>query len=136
MRILALDFVGEPGCLRPKDAELHDKAVDFCQREIVGEVNLVRYNKVWVALEDNKVVGIAGYVIRADVPMFRTMTDKATTRMAHRLNDFFADQGMRGEEVLLHLSSKETPEQRCAAWQSSLQLAGAVPADRFSIKVK
>ncbi len=136
MRIVPLDFLSDGGFFQPKDRELHDKAEAFAKRQIVGEVNFVKFNKVWVAMENGEVVGLAAYVTRADVPLFRTVTDRATTLIAHRLNDFFCDQGMRGQEVLLHLSSKETPEQRCANWQKELEAAGAVPADRFSVVVK
>jgi len=134
--ILPIDFLQKDGFFQPKDRELHDLAVEFAAREIVGETNLTRFNKVWVSLEDGACTGIAGYVVRADVPMFRTTTARATTLMARRLNDFFADQGLRGQEVLLHLSSKEAPEQRCANWQAELEAAGAVPADRYTITVK
>lgn len=134
--ILPLDFLQHEGFFQPKDAKLHDLAVEFAAKQITEPVNFTKFNKVWVAVEGGKCVGIAGYVLRADVPMFRTVTQNATILMAHRLNDFFSDQGMRGQEVLLHISSKETPEQRCANWQAELDAAGAVPADRYTVTVK
>lgn len=144
IRVFALDFVGQGALLEPVNRKLHDLAVDYCRREIAGDVNLIDLRKVWVAatVEDNQpleVVGITGYVLKPDIPVFRVSGDeaaRATKLLIDRVNGFFADNGATGSEVFIHISGKETPEQRCSKWQDSLTAVGAQPADRFSIIVK
>jgi hypothetical protein len=140
IEILPLDFQGQGALLEPVDHKLHDLAVEYCARELQGgsEINLARFSKVWLALADGEAVGLAGYVYRLDIPVFRVTgetPDRTTKLLTDRLRAFFQDQGFRGQEVLLHISSKERPEQRCAKWQESLKAAGAEPADRFSVKI-
>lgn len=140
IEILPIDFHGQGALLEPVDHELHDKAVSYCAEQLAGgdQLNLSRFNKVWVALADGEVCGISGFVWRIDVPVFRVSGDhavRATTWLTERMRAFFQDQGARGQEVFIHISGKETPEQRCQKWQESLDAVGAVPADRFSVKV-
>ena len=135
--------MGQGALLEPADVRLHDMAVDYCAHNLANEVNLSKFNKVWVAVsmrgeEYLEIIGITGWVWKPDVPMFRVTGKhavKATKLMEQRLQAFFEDNGARGGEVFLHISSKETPEQRCPKWQESLKAAGAVPADRFSVKI-
>jgi len=127
--------------ITPKFPELHDLAVDFCQRELTEDVNLSQYSKVFIAAETENdrpvsVEGVTGYVMRPDISLFRAISARATAKLHHRWHTFFADSGILGQEVLLYLSSKETPEQRCASWEEQLKAAQAIPADRFLIKVR
>lgn len=137
IEILPLDFVGQGALLEPKDRELHDKAIDFCNREIITPVNFLHMAKTWVAIEDGKVLGVMGYVLRPDIPVIRSTDERALSMMAERLQAFFADQGWRGGEVFVHISKSERPEQRCAGWKNVLICEQkAVSADRFAIKVR
>lgn len=143
--VLPIDFIGQGALLEPVDAKLHDMAVDYCARELENgrELNLSKFNKCWVVVEMNgdnyaQIHGISGWVNRIDIPVFRVTgenVDRSTLMLTDRMRAFFQDNGARGAEVFLHISSKERPEQRCQKWEQSLALVGAVPADRFSVKV-
>lgn len=146
IEVIPIDFLGQQGALlEPKDHVLHDLAVEYCSKELQGgdQINLARFAKVWVAcvMEGKtpvEVVGITGYVTRIDLPVFRVSGSnavRATKMLADRLHAFFQDQGCRGQELFIHISSKETPEQRCEKWQESLAAEGAVPADRLTIVI-
>lgn len=145
IKILPLDFLGQGALLEPADKKLHDMAVDYCARELAGgqELNLSKFTKCWIAVEMNaeeykEVVGVTGFVWRIDIPVFRvtgTRVDYTTRTMIDRIRTFFMDQGARGSEVFFHLSSKERPDQRCENWEKNLAASGAIPADRFSMKV-
>jgi hypothetical protein len=138
--ILPMDFLGQGAMLEPADAKLHDLAVDYCSRELQDgkDLNLAKFTKAWVVLDDGMPVGISGFVWKIDIPVFRTTGKKVdiiTHKLIERMRSYFQDNGARGTEVFLHISSKERPEQRCEKWQESLALVGAVPADRYSVKV-
>ncbi len=140
IEIIPLDFLGQGALLEPADRKLHDLAVEYCARELQGgaELNLAKFQKVWLALAEGEVVGIAGFVWRIDIPVFRVSGARAiaaTRLLTDRLRAYFQEQGARGQELFLHISSKERPEQRCAKWQESLAAVGAEPADRFAVKV-
>lgn len=140
VEVIPLDFMGQGALLEPADQKLHDLAVDYCARELQGgkDLNLARFNKVWVALADGEVIGITGFVWRIDLPIFRVSGDnaaRATKMLTDRVRSYFQDQGCRGQELFLHISGKETPEQRCPKWEESLAAAPAVPADRYSVKI-
>ncbi|HXF14709.1 MAG TPA: hypothetical protein VN517_16250 [Terriglobales bacterium] len=145
LKVLPIDFLGQGAMLEPKDRELHDMAVDYCNRELQNghEVNLSKFSKVWVVVEMEgttykKVVGLSGWVWRVDIPIFRVTgeaVDRATMMLTERIRSYMEDQGARDSEVFIHLSSKETPEQKCKNWDKSLALVGAVPADRYAVKV-
>jgi hypothetical protein len=140
IEIIPLDFLGQGALLEPADPKLHDLAVEYCARELEGgkDLNLARFNKCWIALAEGEVVGISGFVWRIDLPIFRvsgTNAARATKMLTDRIRAYFQDQGCRGQELFLHISSKETPEQRCTKWEESLAAAPAVPADRYSVKI-
>lgn len=138
--IIPIDFIGQGALLEPADAKLHDLAVNYCKRELQDgdKLNLARFAKVWVAISENEVVGIAGFQYRLDIPVFRVSGDnavRATKMLSDRLRAHFQDLGYRGHEAFLHISQKESPEQRCTKWAESLKAVKAVPADRFSITI-
>lgn len=146
--VLPIDFLGQGALLEPADQKLHDMAVDYCARQLEkgNELNLAKFSKCWVivGMEGDQyleVFGITGYVMRIDLPVFRVTgntehrTDVLTHLLAERLHSFFQDMGCRGQELFLHISSKERPEQRCEKWKESLALEGATPADRFSVRI-
>lgn len=142
IEVRPLDFEMREGFTmsQPRDMELFGKAEDYCRRQLAAPLDLRRLGKAWVVLDDNgDVIGVSGFVLKADIPVFRVTGEnarRATKALYDRMNAFFADQGMTGQEVFLHISSKETPEQRCAEWQDSLQSVNAIPADRFALIVR
>lgn len=143
IRVLPLDFLGQGAMLTPVDPKLHDMAVKYCDKELASPVNLAEMSKVWVAVEcdDNEqlvsVEGIMGYVLKPDVPVMRATNETALSMMGERLQSFFADNGCRGKEVLIHLCRNEKPEQRCPGWKNVLITEQkAEPADRFIVRVK
>lgn len=136
VKVIPIDFFPPNGALiQPKDQLLHDKAVVFCRNEVNGDVDFSKLAKVWVAVDGDEVIGIAGYVMKVDIPLFRATNAAGTAKLHQRLHTFFADNGLLGHEVFIHLSSKETPEQRCANWSGELEAANAVPADRYAVTV-
>lgn len=138
IRVLPIDFLGQGALLEPKDPKLHDLAVQFCAKELQNgdQINFSKLDKVWVGLKDGEAFGISGYVHRLDIPIFRA-TDAGVLRlMAQRMNDFFTDNGCRGQEVFLHISKRERPEQRCPEWAEVLKEWDAESSDRLSIKVR
>jgi hypothetical protein len=85
------------------------------------------------------VIGATAICMRPDIFMFRTAgTDaaKSTRLLIERLQWYFADQGFRGQDVTLHISGKDSPEQRCPKWAESLASVDARPADRFLVLVR
>lgn len=141
MSVVPLDYdVIEPGVIKFRNPELHAKAMDFCRRELAtGELDVTKLAKVWVAVAEDEVIGITGFCMKPDIPVFRVAGEnavRATKILTDRLLSFFADQGLTGVEVFVHLSSKERPEQRCERWEESLKAVDAKPADRFSVTVR
>lgn len=135
--ITPIDFLGQGALLEPKDRKLHDAALEYCWRELAKgkEVDFSKFAKVWVGLKDETVFGIAGYVLRPDVPLFRATDCEVLRAMGKRLNDFFCDQGCRGQEAFLYIGD-EQPSQRCPNWRQMLKEFGAVSARRVAIEVK
>ena len=120
--------------------ELRDAAHEFCQRELTlpeGETewNLGVFAKAWIALEGEEVVGVSAFLFRADIAVFRSVSDKATTRMNQRLHSYFADQGLLDQDIFIQFSDKER-EKLCAGWQQEFERAKLRPAERFLVKVK
>jgi hypothetical protein len=144
IEVIPLDFMGQLPLIEPKDRKLHDMAVEYASRELAETVDFSRLAKVWVtcvmqAGKPKEVIGLMGWVYKPDIPVFRVSgpnAARATKMMTDRLHSFFSDQGARGCEVFIHISSKEKPEQKCAKWQESLKATNATPADRFSITVR
>jgi hypothetical protein len=135
--IVPLDFLGQGALLEPKHSKLHDAALEYCWRELAKgkEVDFSKFAKVWVGLKDEKVLGIAGYVLRPDVPLFRATDCEVLRALGHRLNDWFADNGARGQEAFLYIGN-EQPSQRCPNWRQMLVEFGAKSARRVAIEVK
>lgn len=143
--ILPIEFIGQGALLEPVDQKLHDMAVDYCLKELQNgkDVDLSKFQKCWAVVEMEggqykEIHGISGWVWRIDVPVFRVTgksVDRCTMMLTDRIRAYLQDNGARGAEAFLHISSKERPEQRCENWKKSLELVGATPADRFSVKV-
>lgn len=141
VKIFPLDFMGQGALLQPKNQQLHDLIVDFCAREVIGDVNLAEFAKVFAAAEVDdadrpiNIEGVTGYVLRPDIALFRAVSARATSKLHHRWHTFFADSGIIGHQVFLHLNSKERPEQRCTNWEEELKAAKAELADRYLVTV-
>lgn len=137
IRIVPLDFTGPVGAvIEPADTELHDKAIDFCRRELTEDVNLTQLSKVWVALEGETVVGLMGYVLVPDVPVMRATSEESLRLMADRYNAFLADNGALGKHTFIHVARGEKPECRCPGFGKVLAQWGAKLADRVMVKVR
>lgn len=125
--------------VKPRDPELWAAAEAFMQRELDKPFDITRAAKVWAAHSEEEVCGITAFQMVPDITHFRVAGPnavRATKMMTDRLQAYFADQGLRNGYVFLHISSKERPEQRCTKWEDSLRAAGAIPADRFLVKVR
>jgi hypothetical protein len=141
--VLPIDFLGQTPMFQPADAVLHDLAIEFCQKQLAEPVNLTKFQKVWAAVEmDNgnpmQVIGVAGWINKIDIPLFRASGSdsvKASTLLIDRMRSYFQDQGCRGAEAFIHISTKETPEQKCDEWQRLLEYVKAEPGDRWSVTI-
>jgi hypothetical protein len=89
------------------DQELHEAAVKFCSEHLAGALDPRLLQKFWVAREAGKILGVTGIQSRWDIPVFRAIDKRAGFQMATRLNAFFADNGLRTQEVFLFLSDSE-----------------------------
>jgi hypothetical protein len=112
-------------------------AVDYCLRELAKgrEVNFAKFSKVWVGLKGQEVFGVTGYVLRPDVPLFRATDCEVLRALGNRLNNYFADNGARGQEAFLYIGN-EQPSQRCPEWRRMLLEFGAKSARRVAIEVR
>jgi hypothetical protein len=147
MGIVPLDFKrsADGNGLTPVDPQLFTLVTEYAKASLAEQPEFDRYAKTWAAVEFDgdviaTVVGLACYAGNVpDIPVFRVTGDnakRATQMLYDRLNGFFADNGMRGHQVFLYLSEKESPEQHCPAWEESLNDVGAVPAQRMAVTVR
>lgn len=134
---MPLDFLGQGALLEPKDHKLHDAAYAYALKELAKgkELDFSKFAKVWVGLKDGEVFGLSGYVLRPDVPLFRATDCEVLVAMGKRMNDFFSDNGCRGQETFIYIGN-EKPEQRCPNYRKALREFGATNARRFSITVR
>ncbi len=135
--VVPLDFLGQGALLEPANHELHDMAVEYCLRELAKwkEVNFAKFSKVWIGLKDGKVFGVAGYVLRPDVPLLRATDTDVLRALGHRINSYFADNGARGQEAFVYVGD-EKPSERCPEWRRVLAEFGAQSAHRVTIEIR
>lgn len=142
MKAFPLDFYkSDSGLTFPKDKELHRLALEFAEKELAQPVNLSELNKVWVICEMDgekigRVVGLNGYTMRPDFTLCRFTSPEAAHCAFERAENYLADNGARGMEVLVRLSSDEAPEQRCPDGLKTMIRIGGNPADRWILKVR
>lgn len=136
-KVVPLDFLGQGALLEPADSKLHDAAVDYANRELAGgkDLNLSKFSKVWVGFRDEQVMGLAGYVLRPDIPLLRATDADVLRALGRRMNDFFADNGARGQQVTMYIGN-ERPEQRCPEWRTVLKEFGCQSGRRVLIEVR
>lgn len=135
IRVFPLDFLGQGALLEPANRNLHDLAIEFCNRELTEQVDFSKLSKVWVGLRDGEVLGVSGYVLRPDIPLLRATDADVLRALGQRMNAFFADNGALGKEAFLYVGN-ERPEQRCPNWRAMLKEFGAKSARRVAIEVK
>jgi hypothetical protein len=146
IRVFAVDFYSNGGITYPKDKKLHDLCVAWCETALAKPVNLADfadpYRKLWAACEVDendepvRVEGMLGTLPRMDFPLVRFTSQRAAKALIDRANDHLHDQGFRGAEVFVFISSSETEEQRCPQWQDWLKAVGAYPAERYALTIK
>jgi hypothetical protein len=119
--------------------------VEYCKTALAEQPKIDELAKTWavVEYEGEKIVSVTGLAAWGgdvpDLPIFRVTGEnakRATKMLYDRINSFFADRGARGRQVFLYISNSETPEQRCEAWEASLEDVGAVPAQRFAVTIR
>jgi len=137
LEVIPLDFLGQGALLEPADRKLHDAAMEFAWRELAEgkDLNLTKFSKVWVGLKDKQVFGLAGYVLRPDVPLLRATDVDVLRALCQRMNIFFADNGARGQQAFIYIGN-EKEEQRCPKWREMLKEFGAKSARRFTVEVR
>jgi hypothetical protein len=145
MGVVPLDFRNSPNGIVPVDGHLYTLVMEYCKTALAEQPKIDELNKTWAVVEykGENIVSVNGLAAWGgdvpDIPIFRVTGDnakRATKMLYDRINSFFADRGARGRQVFIWISEKETPEQRCEAWESSLKDVGAVPAQRFAVTVK
>lgn len=145
MGVVPIDYRDSPNGLIPIDAHLYTLVVEYCKTALAEQPKIEDLRKTWavVEYEGEKIVSVTGLAAWGgdvpDLPIFRVTGDnakRATKMLYDRINSFFADRGARGRQVFLYISNSETPEQRCEAWDASLEDVGAVPAQRFAVTVR
>lgn len=144
MGVVPIDFRNSSNGLVPVDGHLYTLVVEYCKKALAEQPKIDELNKTWavVEYEGEKIASVTGLAAWGgdvpDLPIFRVTGEnakRATKMLYDRINSFFADRGGRGKQVFLYISDKETPEQRCEAWDSSLEDVGAVPAQRYAVTI-
>lgn len=139
--VFSLDFRREGAISYPADPALHLLVVQWAKNNLSEMPPFADFMKVWVACQTDdagKAVAVEGVLWSAqciDFPGFRYKTPWAAKALIDRARSFLDDNGARGSDVFVHVSSTEGPEQKCSAWQDWITYTGAVPADRFKIRV-
>jgi hypothetical protein len=145
MGVVPIDFRNSSNGIVPVDGHLYTLVVEYCKTALAEQPKIDELNKTWavVEYEGEKIVSVTGLAAWGgdvpDLPIFRVTGEnakRATKMLYDRINSFFADRGARGRQVFLYISDKEMPEQRCEAWESSLEDVGAVPAQRFAVTIR
>ena len=142
LRAIALDFNRAAGYAMPCDRALHQMAVEFAQKDLAAIPDYSGYTRVWVAAEvgeDEKPIaieGALGFTMRPDFTLCRFKNKQALVTLYRRANAYLADNGCRGSEALVYVSSTEAPEQKCPQQKESLAALGALPADRYLVKIR
>ena len=132
----------------PKDVGLYRAVQVYSEKEFGAGVEVSYYHRVWavVALKEEEpeymeVIGLMGARNVIDWPLFHVTPltqDKAGLKLAEQARDmmvargrnYIEDLGMRGTSVLIFVS-----EQGQRYWRRFLKKIGALPANRFELKI-
>lgn len=146
LRVVPLYFMGQGALIEPHPVckEIFNLAALYCKENLAEPVNLSSFLKCWVAVEfeDDKPVavhGVTGIVNTPDVPLFRVTGEHAkvaTVKLKERIEEYCADQGYRGSEVLVYLNPADSGEQLCPNAYGSMEAFKATPANRWAVKVR
>lgn len=152
--VLPIDLMGPVGgrpLYEPADVELHDLVVKWRQENISEPESIANFARYIAVVEVNEAIpfgqkgryvachGCSGYVNRPDIVEFRSAGKKArvATKMLHdAYQQFFAMNGLRGAEVLIHFDPSEAPEARCPNADASAAILKLKPANRSLVTVK
>ena len=117
----------------PVDRGLHQLAIEFAKKHLAALPDYSSYTRVWVAAEigaDDKPVsieGALGFTMRPDFTLARFKNKESLVTLYRRANAYLADNGCRGSEGLVYVSSTEAPEQRCPQQAESLAALAQFP---------
>jgi hypothetical protein len=146
IELFPLDLDDQGGFFVPRDEKLRDLAADYCARELKERPILQNYRKVWLVCEVDaelkpvKAVGIVGYALKVDISLIRVseakVAKKAYMKIRQRLNSYFADNGARGQEVLVYVDGDAPEHELCPLWKETLEAYGSKPAHRHIFEVK
>lgn len=146
IELFPIDFQNAGTFLVPTDDALHAMAVEYAKAQLKEKPDFMKLRKAWLVCKvdaDNKpieAVGMVGFSLRPDVHILRAHDGATATKVYRkvfdRLNGFFADQGLTGEEVLIHVDITAPMDELCPNWAQAIQSYGAKPANRFTIKVR
>lgn len=142
VRILPLEWY--PGTLSPKDNELFAEIHEFLKQEFDEQHNnLGQYQRVYAAQnEGGKVIGLAGTVVRFDVPMFHVQEPDINNRPAirdsllatellyDRLRHYIEDSGGRGYDVFVYVDPAKQER-----WGKFLERIEAKLANRWMVSL-
>lgn len=141
-RTFALDFYQQGPTLFPVNPELHKMAVEFAKKNLNSPINLTKLTKVWVAARCDaggkpvEITGLAGTVLKPDIPLFKTTEGPAAKELIDRINNYYADQGCTGVEAFVYIADNEPEATRCPRYMEWLKAIGAKPAERWSVICK
>lgn len=139
-----LQFYEMAGGRYPKDLALFQAASKFAKEQLAEPLDMAKAAVLFVVYvqdgEEIEVLGLGGLQQIWDAFLFRVKPSKYSTRTTkelwRRMNDLLANAGISGQEVLLYFNPEQREEQRCPQADEWLGKAGAVPANRYAVKVK
>lgn len=133
---------------KPRDEKLYAAMQEYSRKEFGEEINCRHYLRVWVVTCSSKdapdcfqVVAVSALRNTPDCPMFHVTPpteDKEGMQIAHqardmmvmRLHGHLEDLGMRGANVLIHVSEKAE-----RYWRGFLNKIKAKPSNRWEMKI-
>jgi len=130
---------------KPRDPSLYAMVMQYCEQELAEKPDLTRYRKAYAVAEvgeHEEILGIHGITAERsveDIGIFRATGPyaKRVTKMMHdRWQAYFADNGMRGADVLIWIDPDESPEAKCTNQAQSIKNFKLRPAKRMLVRVK
>lgn len=130
MKIVPIIF-GPDG--EPRDAELLDAVQAWLSAESGTEMKLKPIEKAWAVVEcDGESLKVRGVGILRSVidTMLHVDSEMAGVKLYGRMHNYLEDQGVGGNEVLVHIDPKALP-----MWTGFLESKGIKPADRWRVRI-
>jgi hypothetical protein len=128
---------------KPLNDRLFNLAMEFCDREFgQNSVRLSDYTTVWVAVKGEpgeipECVGVQGLRYHLDLGLHHVKSTSkghdcgVSAKLIHRLNDFLHDRGYCGLDLMVFCE-----QDNLGNWKKFFESMGAVPAQRFLMRVK